>query len=262
MAGEKFIGIALIYKISLAVGYWLLAVGVKCIVTGDPQIIRVFLNCTSDGFNMAPGRKFGLLCLFFLLTQINPISFAQDTPVIKVHFIYGSKPSKQYRAVEKKWFGGIMGGHTGIEKDKNQFLSFEGNDKFHPIDHVNKRHCRYLLRSEQEFWDGMGSPGDSVKKVTVIIPINAEQKILLDRIAAAYVQYPPYDYSIFGMRCASATYEILAQLGIVKPYRYRGTCLRIFYPKILRKKLLKRAVKNGWTVTNQEGSHRRIWEKD
>ena len=200
-------------------------------------------------------------CIVLSLVLPGPI-YSQETTFIKVQFIYGSKPLKEFRQVEKKWFGGIKGGHAGIEKDNDQFLSFEGNDKFHPIDHVRKRHCRYKLLPAKEFWSIMGSDGDSVKKATIVIPVTPEQKMLLDSIAAAYVEYPPYDYSVFGMRCASATYEVLAQLGIVKSHNYRYTCLRIFYPKILRRKILKKAAKENWVVIKKEGSVRRKWEKD
>ena len=189
-------------------------------------------------------------------------AFAQEQSCIKVQFIYGSKPAKAYRSSEKKWFGGKMGGHVGIEKDNNQFISFEGNDRFHPIDHIRKRHCKYCILDADAFWGIMGTPGDSVQKTTIIIPVSLRQKLFLDSLSAAYVQQPPYDYSVFGMRCASATYEILAQLGIEKSMNYRSTCLKILYPKRLRKKLLKQARKNGWAVIRQEGSARRIWERD
>src|SRR6476619_3977037 len=81
--------------------------------------------------------KYGLIWLCTIL-----YCSASAQYVIKVQFIHGSKPKKEYRQTEKKWFGGVMGGHTGIEINPDQFLSFEGNDRFHPIDHSKKRHCR------------------------------------------------------------------------------------------------------------------------
>jgi len=205
-----------------------------------------------------PYKKYGVFCIAGLLFTVT--SICQD--VIRVQFIHGSKPKKEYRQTEKKWFGGLMGGHAGIENEPDQFLSFEGNDRFHPIDHAKKRHCRYRLLNAQEFWSIMGTSGDSVRKTTIIIPVDSCQKMMLDSLVDSYVQHPPYDYSVFGMRCASATYEILGQLDILKPLSYRNTCLRIFYPKILRKKLLKKAAKNGWIVERSAGSERRRWEKD
>ncbi len=205
-------------------------------------------------------KKYGILFFSTLFTITFFIACAQDTNTIKVQFIYGSKPLRKFRDTEKKWFGGLLGGHAGIEISPGKFLSFEGNDKFHPIDHRYQRHCRYRVLSTNEFWNAMGSSGDSVKKATISIPVNHHQINTLDSLAAAYVRKPPYDYSFFGMRCASATYEVLGQLGLVKPHSYRGTCLRIFYPKQLRKQLMAQAQRKGWTVIKQEGSTRRKWE--
>jgi hypothetical protein len=199
---------------------------------------------------------------FVFIFAIFPFFSLSAQDVIRVQFIHGSKPKKEYRHTEKKWFGGIMGGHAGIELNTNEFLSFEGNDRFHPIDHSKKRHCCYRLLNAKDFWSIMGTSGDSVRKTTIIIPVNSSQKMMLDSLAETYVLHAPYDYSVFGMRCASATYEILDQLGIVKPHSYHYTALRIFYPKILRKKLLKQATKNGWVVERTEGSDKRKWEKD
>ncbi|WP_315824161.1 hypothetical protein [Paraflavitalea speifideaquila] len=71
----------------------------------------------------------------------------------------------------------------------------------------------------------------------------------------------PYDYALVGMRCGSASYEILGQLGILPGYSRKKTVLKIFYPKNCGKDYSK-AVANGWTIQRQEGSHKRKWEKD
>lgn len=64
------------------------------------------------------------------------------------------------------------------------------------------------------------------------------------------------------MRCGSSTYEILAQLGILKSYSHKKTVRKIFYPRKLRKRLFKKAKKNNWTVSREEGIDTRKWEKD
>jgi len=102
----------------------------------------------------------------------------------------------------------------------------------------------------------------TVKKASVIIPISFKQKEKLDSIVIAYSKETPYDYAFWGMRCASATYDILAQIDIVKEYSYRKTFRKIFYPKKLRKMLFKLAKKNKWLITREEGTHRRKWEKN
>jgi len=64
------------------------------------------------------------------------------------------------------------------------------------------------------------------------------------------------------MRCAAATYEILGHLKLLKAYSTNKTVLKVLYPKILRRKLFKEARRQGWQVELQEGSNKRIWEKD
>jgi hypothetical protein len=49
-----------------------------------------------------------------------------------VHFLYGSKPSREARDIEKKWFGGKLGGHVGIEITPDSILNFVTVDKFFP----------------------------------------------------------------------------------------------------------------------------------
>jgi hypothetical protein len=67
-------------------------------------------------------RRVGLL-LLIIINLPNSIT-AQDSTAIKIHFLYGSKPAKEYKDVEQKWFGGMYGGHAGIEIDSNQILNF------------------------------------------------------------------------------------------------------------------------------------------
>ena len=53
---------------------------------------------------------------------------------IKVHFLYGSKPKKEYKKTESKWFGGIHGGHVEIEINDTVY-GFGPYKKFHYIAH-------------------------------------------------------------------------------------------------------------------------------
>ncbi len=63
-----------------------------------------------------------IVCIFYL---ISPLAFAGDTAFLKVHFLYGSRPlKKNTRTLKKKWFGGILGGHVGIEGDSNRIINF------------------------------------------------------------------------------------------------------------------------------------------
>jgi hypothetical protein len=187
---------------------------------------------------------------------------AQDTIFIKVHFLYGSKPRKQYRDTESKWFGGMLGGHVGIEVDSNKILNFLPQGKFHWFASKTNLHSTYAIHAENGFYAILGSNGEDVKKAIVYIPLTTQHKLKLDSLASAYLNETPYDYALVGMRCGSATYEILARLQILKSYSINKTAIKILYPKKLRRRLFKLAERKGWKIVRQEGSIRRLWEQD
>lgn len=189
-------------------------------------------------------------------------SLAQDTTFIKVHFLYGSKPKKEYKDTEEKWFGGVMGGHVGIEVDPNKIVDFVPNGKFHWIAKQKQKNSRFVVHDTINFWEIFGGEAAMVKKSSFIIPVTKEQKSRIDSITKAYLSSTPYDYAFFGMRCAAAAYDILGQIGVVKPFGYRTTYLKIFYPKKLRKRLTKKAMKSNWRIIRYDGSERRIWKRD
>ncbi|WP_460553299.1 hypothetical protein [Ferruginibacter profundus] len=200
-----------------------------------------------------------LLLIFCLLAQQ---MFAQDSCFLKVHFLYGSKPLKAWRATEQKWFGGILGGHVGIEGDSNRIVNFLPSGKFHWFAKNNNRHSHYAIHSQNDFYGILGGNPDSVKRTIVYIPVSRQQKQSFDSIAAVYIKQTPYDYALAGMRCGAAAYEILAQLNILPAYSYSKTYRKILYPKKLRKRLFKKARANGWTMLQYNGSSTRKWEKD
>jgi hypothetical protein len=196
--------------------------------------------------------------LFVFLQDIS----GQDSAYIKVHFLYGSKPGKGYKNIERKWFGGRLGGHVGVEADSDQVLNFMKRGKVHWFASARNKNSRFTVHSVNAFWGIFRAPVETVKKTTVVIPISGSQKSKFDSISSAYLAQTPYDYAFFGMRCGAATYEILAQLDIVKPYSYRRTFMKIFYPRRLRKRLLKKATQHHWTVIRGEGVSTRNWERD
>lgn len=201
-----------------------------------------------------------LLLLFFCFSS--SLVYSGDTAYLKVHFLYGSKPLKKYKATEKKWFGGKLGGHAGIEADSNKILNFLPSGKFHWISKKKDPHSTYALHSDNSFYAILGGHPDSVKKAIVYIPVTLQQKQQFDSIATAYLTQTPYDYALFGMRCGAATYEVLGQLNILPRYKNSKTYKKIFYPKKLRKRLFKKAGNNGWLIVRQDGSRRRKWERD
>jgi hypothetical protein len=198
------------------------------------------------------------ICLFLL--SIN--AFSQPETYLKVHFLFGSKPHREYRDTEKKWFGGVLGGHCGIESDSGEIVSFFRGQEVHMVARKNDRQSRYTTHSYDRFYSMFGGPPESKKRSVVYVPVTAEQKLKFDSIIEAYMAETPYDYAFIGMRCGSAAYEVLGQLGVVKQYGYRRTYWKIFYPRRLRRALYRTAEENHWTIERHDGSVTRRWEKD
>lgn len=197
------------------------------------------------------------------MAQSEPAPIPSDSvSYIKVHFMYGSKPLPQYRDTEKKWFGGILGGHVGIETDSGRILNFRTNGSFHVFTSEKHRHSCYEEHTENAFYSLFGSNPDSVKRTVVTIPITKIQKQKLDSISAAYLAQTPYDYALIGMRCGAASYEILGQLGIMENYSHSKTYWKIFYPQKLRRRLLDKGEKNHWEIERHVGSVTRKWENE
>lgn len=196
--------------------------------------------------------------LFILLSAvaINLHAHSDTTHIIKINFLYGSKPIKKYKT-EKKAFGGIHGGHVSIEVDSCDYgLSREG--KVHIFPHKNKYHGVYRVCRTQ------GAPVYPVglKAVTFIIPLSPQQFNQLNQLNQDYSQQTPYDYAFFGMRCAASAQYILGEIGILKKRNRFVTILTTFYPKKIRKRLFKVAKEKNYKTIFQEGSTTRKWEKD
>lgn len=187
---------------------------------------------------------------------------AQDNIYLKVHFLYGSKPLWKHKDTQKKWFGGLLGGHVGIESDSGKIINFVRKEKFHLIAKKQDKHSRYAIHSFPDFYNIFRDNVDSVKKTIIYVPITKKQKEQFDSITQQYIKETPYDYAFIGMRCGAATYELLGQLNILPKYSYTKTYLKIFYPKLLRKRLLKKANEHNWTIIREEGSRKRRWERD
>ncbi len=198
----------------------------------------------------------------FLLCHVYTIIFSQDTVYLKVHFLYGSKPKKEYAATEAKWFGGLLGGHVGIECDSNQILNFLPQGEFHKIAKANDRHSTFALHAFDDFYSILGGHSKDAKKTIIYIPISPAQKQKLDSIKVAYLERTPYDYAFIGMRCGAAAYDILGQLNILPSHQVVKTMKKAFYPQLLRTQLLKKATENGWKITREAGTIKRIWEID
>lgn len=198
------------------------------------------------------------LIYFFLLIFSCYYFYASDSLFLKVHFVYGSKPKKAFKNTESKLFGGIHGGHVFIEVD-NKIISFgTNNGQWHIFPHKSK--CAGTYRVDKSLaWHG----DTSKKKITtIIIPITQTQLNKFKETEEIYFEKTPYDYAFFGMRCAAGAYDMLSKAEVCKCKSRFHIITRNFYPKRLRKKLLKRAKKEHWQVIKQEGRVTRKWESD
>jgi hypothetical protein len=209
--------------------------------------------------------KLIVACLFLFFTiplfSQSAAPAPEYTDSIKVHFLYGSRPYSKYKKMERKWFGGILGGHVGIETDSGHILNFRSKGNFHVFTSNKNMHSRFDDHNYTDFYSLFGSDPDSVKWAIVTIPVTKSQKEKLDSLSALYLKKTPYDYALIGMRCGAAAYEILSYLGIMKNYSHQKTYWKIFYPQKLRRRLLEKAIENKWPIERQEGTLRRKWEK-
>ena len=193
-----------------------------------------------------------LLFIIFLSCSV----FGQDSTTIKVYFLYGSRPCKGY-IKEKKLFGGIHGGHVsiGIGSIIGGFTQY---NRFHIFSHKKKLHSIFLIKNKNQFlFDTIGR-----RYATFDIPLADSQFVKIKNIFDDYIAQTPYDYAFFGMRCASAAYDILSQIGILKQRTRFGNIISNFYPKKLRKKLFKIAKENHYKIAMTKGRLSRKWEND
>jgi hypothetical protein len=205
--------------------------------------------------------KTKLLTVITFIIAFNTKAQTSDSIYIKVLFLYGSKPKKEFKETESKWFGGKWGGHVGIEFAPNEVIDFIPQGSFHIVSKT-ERHSKFVIHTLEGFWSIFGGNTEGVKKATFLIPISKAQKAKMDTIVNIYTSETPYDYAFMGMRCAAATYDVLAQLGIVESFSNAKIIQKNFYPKKLRQRLFTMAFKKNWVIERQEGSNRRDWEGD
>jgi hypothetical protein len=203
---------------------------------------------------------------FFLFLLLPFLSFSQDieplTDTITVRFLYGSKPKPAHKSEQKRWFGGMLGGHVGIQYDESRYLSFFFEGRVHIFQHPRNPNGKYELQTDSAFNYIMDKDVDSVKTLVIYIPVTKSQKEKFLSICEAYINKTPYDYAFFGVRCASSTYDVLAQIGVVKKMKYFKMWRTIFYPRLLRYRLIHSAKKNHWEMVKKKGTHKRHWESD
>lgn len=177
--------------------------------------------------------------------------FAGDT--VKILFVYGSKPIAKG---EKKFFGGLHGGHVSLQY-RGGFASFTHSGSLH-IFPRRKVHSKFIIEKDDHF-----RADTSISKYVIIdIPVDSSESRSLDSIITQRLKDPEYDYAFFGFRCASSAYEVLSRAGTYIRYSRRKIIFKFFYPKLLRKRLLNEARQKHWKLTFKEGIPTRKWESD
>jgi len=195
--------------------------------------------------------------LILLLFVLPSFSQTDTSHIIKIHFLYGSKPKKNYKGSEAKYFGGLHGGHVSIEVDSIDY-GFVPNGRLHIFPHKRKRHSAFISSNTQ----GLPVYPDDYKVVIISIPVTQKQYIEIKKILSHYDKIAPYDYAFFGMRCAAATEDVLGQIGILKDKTKLKGVRTTFYPKKLRRRLIKLAEEKGWKLERTTGRKTRKWEKE
>ena len=176
------------------------------------------------------------------------------TYLIKINFLYGSKPAKGYKHSESRLFGGIKGGHVNIQAGDRVLDFMPGNNPLLP--NKVKPTGGYRI-NHSIYWDTTNT-----KWKSVLVPVSFQQYQQLQHLFDSLSSKTPYDYAIFGMRCAAASYDVLSDIGLFKKIPNPKNISKHFYPKLLRKKVLKWAEENNYTVINKEGRPSRKWESD
>ncbi|MEP6675106.1 MAG: hypothetical protein ABJA78_08120 [Ferruginibacter sp.] len=191
--------------------------------------------------------------LFICLAFSFKVCSAQgDTSFIRVNFLYGSKPAKGFKKTESKRFGGIKGGHVNIEMD-GRCLDFGPGGNCHVFPNKKNPNGKFCIHDKLK-WDTLND-----KSAYILVPVTKFQKDSLEKIFTSYSSQTPFDYAVFGNRCASASYRVLNYIGLVDKER---SVLSNFYPKLVRKKLYKWAKRNNYYVKKFGGRDSRIWESD
>jgi hypothetical protein len=195
-----------------------------------------------------------LLVIGMLLAFTGLIS--QEEHIIRVIFRYGSIPVQGYEKVEYEEIGGLYGGHVSIGIDSLE-IGFTNRKKIYLFENTKDNglyYWEYLKNYENQLL--------SKKVVVFMVPLSEEQYAKLRNLLMQYIEDAPYDYAFFGMRCASATYDVLSQIGLFKPLPRFQNIVSNFYPKRFRAKMFRLAQENHYTVISHKGRLTRIWEED
>lgn len=176
----------------------------------------------------------------------------------RVHFVYGSRPKREFRKTEEKVPGGLFGGHISIESG-GYVYGFESIDRKRIHIFPKRKFNSTFTKEPRREW---AQKNNDQKMISIEVPADKEKLLRLNNILEDFHRKTPYDYAVLGMRCGASTYQILAELGLFQQATGFKSMLKIPYPSILRKKLLRIANSENFRIHKQAGNGRRVWEKD
>jgi hypothetical protein len=201
--------------------------------------------------------KYALILKFILLFCFT-YSQTDSLHVIKVWFLYGSRPKYKYRKTEKRIFGGIHSGHVSIQLGDRDY-GFQPLKS--PVHIFPKKECGKCDFSDTLLYQNPRHRADE-KTAVVLIPLTKEKYERLDSILREYAVRTPYDYAVFGMRCSSSAYDVLSQIGLFRKKKRFLNIATTFYPRRMRKRVFKLAEKNNYAIIRNKGRKTRVWERD
>jgi hypothetical protein len=177
-----------------------------------------------------------------------------DNNIIVVHFIHGSIP-KEDCSYQKKRLGGYLGGH--IEIEVNNFVYGFLYDTL-PMNYIPK--STFNSKFEKRGFEVWNELIANDKITSIEIPTDKKQTKELEILLNKYWNKAPYDYSFLGQRCASSTAKILSDIGIINKFSNQESIIAFYYPKLLRRTMIKYAEKNNYKIKNKSGIDCHNWE--
>src|SRR3989339_1896211 len=196
-------------------------------------------------------KKSLILIRFVLILLMIPFGeqvFSKESHVLKVFFRYGSVPARGYEDPDYEEVGGLLGGHVSLGLDSTE-IGFTNREREHLISNVNKINSVFYRKPIREFEE----KSSGKKYVTFVIPISDDQYYKLLNLLQNYIEHTPYDYAFFGMRCTSATYEVLSHIGLFPEKSRTRNIQENFYPELLRRKMFRLAREKKLPTIFQEG---------
>ena len=165
---------------------------------------------------------------------------AQISDSITVSVVHGNRVKKEFRKAygamrgSKRSVGGLKGGHVEIHMDTLVY-GFTDTPQAkipHIFSHNKKKNNGLFQKISKREW----SKKNKTSKVTLItIPISEEQYQSLIQNYETNIKQCPYDFALFGMRCASSAYQMLNTVNILEPLKRSKTIMKIFHPRAFRK---------------------------